>query len=499
MRASAGRAPYAPSRPYELFIGGETVPVPETFEAIDPSTGTCWAEVPEARVNDVERAIDVARSAYRTWRRSRPVERQELLWRIAERIEEDGDRWARLLATENGRPIREAIMGDVPAAAAIFRYFSGLARTLEGQTVPVGDPASHVFTVREPLGVIAALIPWNSPLISLANKLAPALAAGNAVVLKPSELASPSVLEFAYATADLLPPGVVNVVTGVGPRAGSALVRSPDVAKISFTGGSETARRIMEAASANLVPSLMELGGKSALIVCEDADLDAGVTDALTGIYLANGEVCFASSRVLLHTSVYDEFVGRFLGATERIRVGDALDPSTQVGPLVSRSHRDRVLAAVKAACREGAVLLAGGDVPALRGELAGGFYLRPTVLEDATGATSAASAEFFGPVVTIEPWHDEADAVERANATRYGLAAGVWTTDLARAHRVAGELEAGLVWVNKWFDTPPGQPQGGIKQSGFGRELSAETLLEYSAPKAINIGLSTERPVLWA
>jgi aldehyde dehydrogenase (NAD+) len=491
------REPYTRAQPYELFVGGETISTAATFEAIDPSVGLPWATLPEAHGEEVERAVAAARLAFRSWRRSTSSERQQLLWLIADRIEAEHERWARLLATENGRPIREAVFGDVPAACGIFRYYSGLARALEGQVIPTGQ-ASHVFTVREPLGVIAALIPWNSPLISLANKLAPALATGNTVVVKPSELASPSVLEFAYASADLLPPGVVNVVTGQGPAAGSALVSNPDIAKISFTGGPATARRIMEAASASLVPSLMELGGKSSLVVCDDADLDCAVADALTGIYLANGEVCFASSRLLVHEAVHAEFVERFVAATDQIRVGDALDHDTQMGPLVSRAHRDRVLAAVAAARQEGATLLAGGGPPE-RPPYADGFYLRPTALEDGDGRTSAAREEFFGPVVTIERWRDENDAVARANATRYGLAAGVWTSDLSRGHRVARELEAGIVWVNTWFDTPPGQPQGGVKQSGFGRELSAETLLEYSAPKAINVGLTTERPPLWS
>jgi aldehyde dehydrogenase (NAD+) len=492
------RPAYVPAAAYELVIGGDTLRPAGGFDAVDPSTGKPWATVPEAGTTDVERAVRVARSAFRSWRRSKPADRQELLWRVADRIESERDRWPRLLATENGRPIREAIVGDVPAAIGIFRYFSGLARTLEGETIPVGDGASSVFTIREPLGVIAALIPWNSPLITVANKLAPALATGNTVVLKPSELASPSVLEFALATADLFPPGVVNVVTGFGPSVGSALVSNPDVAKVSFTGGPAAARSIMSAAAANLVPSLMELGGKSALIVCPDADLDAAVSDALTGIYMGNGEVCFASSRLLVHDAVHDEFVERFTSTAAQIRVGDAVDPDTQVGPLISSDHRARVLGRVEDASAEGAEVLVGGAPARLEGDLANGFYLAPTLLADPDGTSSAAREEIFGPVAVVERWRDEDDVLERANSTAYGLAAGVWTSDLARAHRFAQGLEAGIVWVNRWFDTPPGQPQGGIKRSGFGRELSAETLLEYSAAKAVNIGLSPERPSLW-
>ena len=492
------RAPFTPGQPYGIFLDGREHPTPERFAAIDPSTGREWATIPQATPADVDRGVAAARAAFVDWRRSTPATRQALLHALADRIEGDADRWALLLATENGRPIREARVGDVVLAAGIFHYFAGLARDHRGDTIPVEDVASHVYTVREPLGVIAALIPWNSPLITLANKLAPALAAGNTVVLKPSEFASASVLEFARATADILPRGVLNVVTGLGPATGAALVAHRHVAKISFTGGPETAERIAAAAAANLTPSLMELGGKSAFVVCADADIEAAVADALTGIYLGNGEVCFASSRLLVHEHVLDAFTASFVEIAERITVGDAIDDATQVGPLVSIAHRDRVLQHVNGAIDEGAELLVGGTVPEQGGELAGGAYLRPTLLRDTDGRTRIAREEVFGPVAVIESWSDEADVLARANATDYGLAAGVWTADLGRAHRLARELEAGIVWVNTWFETPQGQPQGGSKRSGYGRELSRETLLEYSAPKAVNVRLTTERPQLW-
>ncbi|HST41506.1 MAG TPA: aldehyde dehydrogenase family protein, partial [Conexibacter sp.] len=344
---ASNRAAYVPRSAYGLHIGGEEVNAADSFEAVDPSVGTPWAEIPQASTADVDRAVAAARGAFASWRRSSPATRQELLWRLADAVEAEPERWARLLATENGRPIREATVADVPTCAAILRFFSGVLRDLRGDQIPVEAPDTLIYTVREPLGVIAALIPWNSPLITLANKLGPALAAGNTVVLKPSEFASASVLEFARLAQGILPPGVVNVVTGFGPEVGAALVAHPDVQKVTFTGGTPTARKIMAAAGEALTPAIMELGGKGAMIVCADADLDAAVADALTGIYMANGEVCVAASRLLVHADVHDEFAQRFATLARTIKIGDALDPATQFGPLVTAQQRDRVAAAI--------------------------------------------------------------------------------------------------------------------------------------------------------
>jgi aldehyde dehydrogenase len=495
---AARRRAFSPPSAYGLVIGGEDIAPASWFSAIDPSTGMQWADVGQASEADVDAAVGAAASAFRSWRRSSLATRQELLWQLGERVAEAGD-WPELLAIENGRPIREAIGADVPVAIDIFRFYAGVVRDHGGENLDPANPKVRIFTVREALGPIAALIPWNSPLISTALKLAPALAAGNTVVLKPSEFAAPSVVEFVRRTADLLPPGVVNVVTGYGPSVGAALVSHPGVAKISFTGGIETARHILRAAAENVTPALLELGGKSAFVICPDADLEAAVQDVLTGIYFQNGEVCVAASRLFLHEDIREPLLGRLLELTETIRIGDALDLSTQVGPLVSAEHRDLVCGHIAAAVNEGAQLLQGGTKRVLDGDLAGGFYLEPAILADDDGHTSAARDEIFGPVLVVEAWRDEDEVIARANDSDYALAGGVWTSDLGRAHRIADALDAGTVWVNNWFGLPAGQPLGGFKRSGFGREMCTETLLEYSASKAINISLSNERPELWA
>ncbi|MBB4683896.1 aldehyde dehydrogenase family protein [Amycolatopsis jiangsuensis] len=488
---------FVPPGRYRMYVDGEWVAGETEYDAVNPSTGLPWTRLPLAAPAHVAHAVRAAGRAFRDWRRSSPATRQQVLAKIADRIEADPGRWAQLLATENGRPIREATVADVPSSAAIFRYFSGLARDHHGDQLPVEDPHTLVYTTREPLGVIAAVLPWNSPIITLANKVAPALAAGNTVVVKPSEFATASVLEFAALVADLLPPGVFNVVTGDG-RVGAALVAHPDVAKVTLTGGGPTARRIMAAAAEALTPTIMELGGKSALIVAEDADLERAVADAALGIYLANGEACIASSRILLHDAIADELLERFAGTARSIRVGDALDPETQVGPLVSRQQHDRVRAHLDSARRQGLRLCAGDEPLDLPASRSGGFYLRPAILYGDRVTAEVASEEVFGPATVAERFTDYADAVERANSTRYGLASGVWTNDLTRAHRIARDLDAGIVWVNKWFDLPAGVPMGGIKDSGFGRELCRETMLEFSAPKVVNIDLGAPRLPLW-
>ncbi len=493
---SARRHPYRQSAPLAMLIGGDWVTSDESFEAIDPSTGQPWTSIPEAGRPQVEAAVEAARRALPNWRATSPEVRQEALWRIAERIDSTEIDIPLLLATENGRPIREAAIADIPASAAIYRFFSGAIRSHRGTTVPVSDPKSLIYTHREPVGVVAAVLSWNSPLITLANKIAPALAVGCTVVVKPSEYASASVLTFLRMIEDLLPPGVVNVVTGT--KAGQLLVAQRGIDMITFTGGPTTARAILAGAAKTITPALMELGGKSGLIVAEDADIERAVQDALLGIYLANGEACIAASRLLVHIDVYDEFRTRFAETASRIRIGDAKDPNTELGPMVSARQLAMVRGHLDCALDDGVEVVTGDAPLDLPEHLAGGFFQRPTLLEDRTQSSRIARDEVFGPVTVLEPFTSYEDAVQRVNATEYGLAAGVWTRDLERAHGIASQLRAGIVWVNKWFDLPAGMPMGGVGNSGFGRELSVETLDAYTTVKAIDVDLGAPRAPLW-
>ena len=492
------RGAYVPADDYRQFIGGEWVAGRDTFEAIDPSIGSAWTEVPQGSAADVEAAVSSARRAFTTWRRTTPDHRQAILLAVADRFEAEGARFAPLLATENGRPIREAFIADIPTVVAIFRFYAGVIRAFNGEHIPLANANTLLYTKREPLGVVAAIISWNSPLITLANKIAPALAAGNTVVVKPSEYASVSVLEFVRLIDELLPAGVLNVVTGVGPETGATLISHPDVAKITFTGGPETARAILGSAAKTLRPSLMELGGKGPMIVAPDADVEIAVQDALMGIYLANGEACIASSRLLLHEDIHDEFVDRFAAVARQIKVGDATDHATEVGPLVSRRQLDLVRGHLDRARSEGVAVIVGDEPLDMDPSLSHGFFQRPVLLADPEGRATITRTEVFGPVTIAERYRRDDEALARANSGNYGLAAGIWTRDLGRAHRFADQLEAGIVWVNRWFDLPPGMPMGGRGDSGFGRELSFETLREYTAVKSVNIDLDGARPRLW-
>jgi acyl-CoA reductase-like NAD-dependent aldehyde dehydrogenase len=463
---------HRPDEPYRLFVAGEWVTAGTTFEAVDPSSGTAWAGIPEARPEQVEDAVAAARKAFGGWGRSSLAARQEALWRMADRIEADPDRWAALLATEGGRPVREAYLNDIPTCVAALRLFSGLARGARGEQVPVEDPHGMAYTVRSPLGVLTVRVPWNAPLVALAEQIAPALAAGNTVVVHPAGRASATALEFALAVGDLVPAGVLNVVTGADERIGACLDACPGTVRARCTRAGRT-------------------GG--AMIVFADADLDAAAVDALTGMCTAGGEAG-APSRLLVHEEVHEEFTGRLAAMADAVVLGDPLELSTEMGPLISAERRGEVRAAIRRALAAGARPVAGGEASGLPPALAGGFFHAPTLLAGPQGGGDPLP----GPVAVLEPFSDEREAVERVNPGGPGRVAGVWTADLARGHRIARELEAGIVWVNRWFDSPSGFSAETVVGPVAGREVGERMLARYSTAKIISADLGSRRPRLW-
>lgn len=477
-----------------MLIGGEWVRASDggTLDSFDPFTQEVWATIPQATEADVARAIEVADAAFRGgWRQTPGRDRAALLNRLADLIDKAGDDLARIETIDNGKVIRET-RAQVGFASRNYRYFAGLADKQQGETIPLDNGDLFDFTLVEPMGVTILITAWNSPLTLLANKLAPALAAGNTVVIKPSEHASCSTLAFGRLVEQAgFPPGVVNIVTGDG-RIGPALSTHPKIAKISFTGGIVTARKILTAAAERLVPVTTELGGKSPNIVFADADLKAAVTGAVAGIFGASGQTCIAGSRLLVEQSVYEEVCSAVLEKVATIRLGNPLDKTTEMGPVANRAQFDRILGVIEGAKAEGAHVAIGGG--AAEGEgLEKGFFIQPTVILDAGPELSVVRDEVFGPVLCILPFKDEADAVRIANATDFGLAAGIWTNDIRRAHRMARAVESGVVWVNTYRASFVGAPFGGTKQSGVGRERAIQTLREYTKVKNVMIDLSEE------
>jgi aldehyde dehydrogenase (NAD+)/betaine-aldehyde dehydrogenase len=478
-----------------LFIGGEFTDgvAGTTIEVRDPHDGTLLAEVAEARAVDVDRAVAAARQAFDGWRHRAAAERGRLLLRLADAIEADAEELARLETRDTGHPIRDTAGLDVPRTAATFRYFGGMADKYQGSVVPV-ERGFLDYVLREPLGVVGQIVPWNFPLMFTSWKLGPALAAGNTVVLKPAELTPLSSLRVAELIAEVgFPPGVVNIVPGYGPTAGQRLAEHPDVAKVSFTGSTAVGRGIVGASRGNLKRMHLELGGKGANIVFADADLDAAVNGSAFAIFHNQGQACIAGSRLILDERIADEFLRRFLDLAASIRVGDPKERDTELGPLTSPGHRDRVLSHLKVAVDEGAEVLTGGRAPA-DPALAAGCYLEPTVLT-ARPDSRVASEEVFGPVVTVHRFTDEAQALQIANGVEYGLGGGLWTRDLSRAHRIARDLRAGMVWVNSYKRVNPGSPFGGVGQSGYGREMGFEAMAEYTEAKAVWVNFDAALP----
>lgn len=461
-----------------------------TFATTNPATGELIAQVAEARAEDVDRAVQAAREAMKAsaWRRMNPHKRAELLWKLADALEANADELAALETADNGKPYFESRKVDLPSIVENFRYFAGMADKVEGSTIPVAGPFLN-YTLREPVGVVGIITPWNFPLSLAAWKVAPALATGNAVVLKPAEQTPLTALRLGELAAEVgFPAGVLNVVPGFGPTAGSALVRHPGVDAIAFTGSTEVGKVVMREAAETLKKVSLELGGKSPNIVFADADLKSAVRGATTGIYYGKGEVCAAGSRILVERSVYDDFVAEFAQRAESMTVGDPMEKTTRIGALVSPEQLERVMGYVEAGKAEGARLVAGGERVTVNGK---GNFVTATVFADVTPEMKIAREEIFGPVAAILPFEDEDHAVHTANRTIYGLAAGIWTRDVAKAHRVAEQIHAGTVWINTYNQYDSASPFGGYKLSGFGRDLGWTSALEkYTQVKSVWVAL---------
>ncbi|ASU83876.1 aldehyde dehydrogenase [Nocardiopsis gilva YIM 90087] len=481
---------------YDNWIGGEWVkPVKgRYFENPTPVTGDVFTEVARSDADDIELALDAAHAAAPGWARTPAAERAKVLNRIADRIEQNLERLAVAETWENGKPVREALAADIPMAADHFRYFAGAIRAQEG-TLSQIDEDTTAYHFHEPLGVVAQIIPWNFPLVLTAWKLAPALAAGNTAVLKPAEQTPSSVLVLMELIADLLPPGVVNVVNGFGVEAGKPLAANPRVRKVAFTGETTTGRLIMQYASENLIPVTLELGGKSPNIFFADVaarhdDFYDKALEGFTMFALNQGEVCTCPSRALIEGSIYDSFLGDALERTRNIKQGNPLDTETMVGAQASNDQLEKILSYIDIGKQEGAKVLTGGERLEMDGELAGGYYVAPTVFEG-DNRMRIFQEEIFGPVVSVTRFEDYDAAIATANETLYGLGAGVWSRDATTAYRAGRAIQAGRVWVNNYHSYPAHAAFGGYKQSGIGRETHKMALDHYQQTKNMLVSYS--------
>ncbi|MCL2714809.1 MAG: aldehyde dehydrogenase family protein [Alphaproteobacteria bacterium] len=470
---------------WSAIIGGRPVDTTssETFLVREPTTAAVIARVQSCTAEIVANAVVDSRRAFdEDWRHRSPRERAELLRRVAARLRDHVDELAELEAREVGKPKRDALRLDVTFSHACFDYFAGLCDSLHGEILHQGVIEARV--VYEPYGVVAAILPFNWPPMHFSKKCAPALAAGNTVVIKPGEQAPLSVMRMVEIANEVLPPGVLNCVTGL--EAGVALTSHPMVERITFTGATSTGRRVLESAAKNVTYATMELGGKNCLLVLHDADLTVAVDVALEGMFYNNGEACTSTSRILVHDSVYEEFKRRFVAATEKLVVGDGLDPNTDIGPMVDARQMERVLGYIDIALKEGARIVMQGRIPQ-DPRYRDGYWVAPTILEGVTAGMTVAQEEIFGPVACLMRFTDEADAIRIANGTQFGLTAVMVTRDEARAWKIAQKLEAGMIFINNYMRrTMLGSPFGGVKGSGFGRENSPETLKEFVRAKNI-------------
>lgn len=480
-----------PHSSYDLYIGGKWVPASDgaRFTAYNPADGTKLAECAEATKDDVNLAVAAAHKAFPAWKITSPQKRQDLLLAIADIIEQNADMLAMVETLDNGKPIRETKNIDIPLAVDHFRYFAGVVRSEDGRATVIDDHTLSLV-IHEPIGVVGQIIPWNFPFLMAAWKLAPALAAGCTIVLKPSSSTSLSVLELMHLIGDVLPPGVVNVITGKGSRAGQYILDHPDIQKLAFTGSTEIGRDVYDAAMKKLIPATLELGGKSANIYFDDCDWDMAMDGAQLGILFNQGQVCCAGSRIFVQKGIYDKFVSDLADRFRRIRVGLPWEETTQMGAQIDERQVKKILDYIEIGKQEGARLVCGGRKAAAPG-LEKGSFVEPTIFADVRNDMRIAQEEIFGPVVCIIPFTDEAEVIAMANDSVYGLGGAVWTRDINRALRVAKAVETGRMWVNTYNALPAGTPFGGYKLSGIGRETDKTTMRHYMQTKNIYINLS--------
>jgi acyl-CoA reductase-like NAD-dependent aldehyde dehydrogenase len=481
-------------KPGKLFIGGEWKDAQsgKTFNTINPATGDAITQIAEGDESDANQAVEAARRAFDEgpwYNKMSAADREKALWKIGDLIMKYADELAYLETLDAGKPISESRNIDIPAAADRFYYYAGWARHLHGETIPVRGNFFN-YTLREPLGVVAAITPWNFPLLLAVSKVAPALAMGNTVILKPAEQTPLTALRLAEIAEEAgVPAGVFNVVTGFGPTAGAALVRHPGVDKITFTGETTTGKVIMRNATETLKRVTLELGGKSPNIVLADADLDAAARGAFLAIFYNNGQVCTAGSRLFVQAEVHDQFLEKLVDRTKKVSPGDPLNPKTRLGPVVSEEQLKKVLGYIEHGRREGAQVVLGGE-SAKVGEMKG-YFVQPTIFDGVFNSMKIAQEEIFGPVLATITFKDLEEAARLANETIYGLAAGIWTRDVKKAHDLARKIKAGTVWINTYNMYDSASPYGGYKMSGYGRELGREALEHFTQVKSIWVDLN--------
>jgi (Z)-2-((N-methylformamido)methylene)-5-hydroxybutyrolactone dehydrogenase len=477
---------------FQLYINGSFVDAADSFESIDPATAQPWAQMPAASEADVNRAVEAAHAAFLhpAWAGMTATQRGKLLYRLSDLVTLHTDRLAELESRDTGKIIREtkALVGYV---SEYYRYFGGLADKLHGAHLPIDKPDMEVFLRREPIGVVAAVVPWNSQLFLSAVKLGPALAAGCTVVLKASEDAPAPMLEFAKLVHEAcFPEGVVNILTGFGESCGRTLTSHPKVARVAFTGGPATARHVVRNTAENLAHTTLELGGKSPVLVFADANLESASNAIVASIFGASGQSCVAGSRLYVERTIHDELIGILKAKAARIRIGNPLDPATEMGPLATRRQRDFIQSVIARSVAGGATVVCGGKVPPAQPD---GWYFEPTIISCPGNHSPCAAEELFGPVLSVIAFQGEDEAIEKANDTRFGLASGIFTSNLTRAHRLVRRLRAGIVYVNTYRVISPIAPFGGFGQSGLGRESGAESILDYTRVKSVWIRTSDD------